>query len=224
MFKNITEILRDFGEEEKIEKTDAWGTCPETIDKLYTIHVDDIEPVCAIRPNFASGPWIAGGAPLRWFQGLAVSSNDIDVFCRNAKQAQDVISAVKSYGRYTVRSETENAVTIRYDNFDHDRTWTIQIITKRYFGSLQEVIDGFDISVCQIGTCGNEWVMNDQTAKDIRERNLRFVKGLQPDAPKRLVKYWTYGYRPVPGTLEAIQNNPDSKWQFNYDEDYNNAF
>lgn len=223
---NINTLLNatlDF-EDEVIVKTEAWGTCPELIQEHYTIHIDDIEPVCAIKPNLATGPWIAGGAPLRWFQGLAVSSNDIDVFCRNAKQAQEVIARVKSYGRYTVKYQSENAVTLRYDNFDRDNNWTVQIITKRYFNSLQEVIDGFDLSVCQIGTCGNEWVMNEQTAKDIREKNLRFVKDLHPDAPKRLVKYWTYGYRPVPGTLEAIQNNPESKWTFTHDEDYGNAF
>ena len=48
---------------------------------------------------------------------------------------------------------------------------------------------------------------------------------LQPDALKRLVKYWTYGYRPVDGLLDAIQNNPAAKWQFGAEtEDYQNAF
>jgi hypothetical protein len=63
-----------------------------------------------------------------------------------------------------------------------------------------------------------------QTAKDIRERNLRLKIPLQPDALKRVVKYWTYGYLPVEGVLEAVQNNPIGKWQFELDEDYNNAF
>jgi hypothetical protein len=226
MFDKLSSTLLTLDDlfDETVEKTGAWGTCPELMDNGYTINVDDVEAVSVIKPNFHAGPWIAGGAPLRWFQGLAVGSNDIDVFCRNAKQAQDVIASVKSYGRYTTKYQSENAVTLKYENFDKDRSWTIQIITKRYFSSLQEVIDNFDISVCQIGTCGNEWIMNDLTAKDIREKNLRFVKDLHSDAPKRLVKYWTYGYRPVPGTLESIQQNPDSNWQFSNDEDYGNAF
>ena len=47
---------------------------------------------------------------------------------------------------------------------------------------------------------------------------------LQPDAAKRLAKYWTYGYRPVPGLLEAVQNNPIGKTEFQIDGDYENAF
>jgi hypothetical protein len=66
--------------------------------------------------------------------------------------------------------------------------------------------------------------MGDFTARDIRERNLRFKLPLHQDAPKRLTKYWTYGYRPVPGTLEEICRNPDTRWQFSQEEDYNNAF
>jgi hypothetical protein len=80
------------------------------------------------------------------------------------------------------------------------------------------------MTVCEIGTCGNNWVLGKQTAKDIRERHLRLKMPLQPDALKRVIKYWTYGYRPVEGVLEAVQNNPVGKWEFALDEDYNNAF
>lgn len=190
-----------------------------------TIVAEDAEPVCLIEPNKEKGPWIAGGAPLRWFQKLAVGENDIDVFCANARQAQDVISRIKSYGRYTVKHESENAVTLDYwRKDDYGNRWTIQVITRRYFANVQEVIDNFDITVCEIATCGNEWVLGKFTARDIREKNLRFKQPLAADAAKRLIKYWVYGYRPVPGTIEAIQNNPEGRWEFQQDEDYNNAF
>jgi len=100
----------------------------------------------------------------------------------------------------------------------------LKVIKRRYFNSLQEVIDNFDISVCQIGTGGNEWLLGDETARDIRERNLRMYFPLQPDAAKRLSKYWTYGYRPVKGLLSAVQNNPVAKKMFQSNEDYENAF
>ena len=192
-----------------------------------TVHRDDVEAVSVIGPNLESGPWIAGGACLRWYQGLPVGENDIDVFCRNAVQAQQTIDRIKSYGRYSVKYQSENAVTIEYWDKDTSSgldTTTIQIITRRYFDSIQQVIDNFDISVCEIGTCGNEWVMGNFTARDIREKNLRFKMPMQADAPKRLTKYWTYGYRPVPGTIEAIQENPNTRWVYSSEEDYNNAF
>ncbi len=187
-------------------------------------HYDDQEPVTIIWPDLQNGPWMAGGATLRWYQGLPVGENDIDVFCKSKEQMQAVVDAVKSYGRYSTKHESDNAITLSYHNKAGTKYWTIQIIKRRYFDSLQEVVDNFDITVCQIGTGGQEWLMNKNTARDIRERNLRMNMPLHPDAAKRLAKYWTYGYRPVEGLLEAIQTNPIAVKEFTVDGDYENAF
>lgn len=190
-----------------------------------TVSTTDVEAVSLIRPAFDTGPWIAGGACLRWYQGQPVGESDIDVFCASAKQAADVIDNIKSHGRYSVKYESENAVTLHYTSKeDFCVSWTIQIITRRFFHSLKDVIDNFDITVCQVGTAGREWILGSYTAADIREKNLRFKLPLQSDAPKRLTKYWTYGYRPVEGTIMAIQQNPETRWSFSSDEDYQNAF
>jgi hypothetical protein len=85
---------------------------------------------------------------------------------------------------------------------------------------MQEIIDNFDVTVCQLATDGRQWVLGDYTARDIREKNLRMRIPLQADAVKRLTKYWIYGYRPVDGLIEAVQNNPVGKWEFNPSEDY----
>lgn len=188
------------------------------------IHREDQEPVNLILPHPKEGPWIAGGAALRWYQNQSVGENDIDVFCASAEQAQSVIDHIKSYGRYSTKFESENATTLSYYSKGSKKNWTLQIIKRRYFTSLKDVIDNFDITVCQIGTAGNEWVMGDYTARDIREHNLRMQVPLQPDAAKRLSKYWTYGYRPVDGLLEAVRTNPVAKQHYASDEDYHNAF
>lgn len=195
------------------------------IEEYPTINRKDLEPVSIIKPDLKSGPWIAGGAPLRWYQNQPVGENDIDVFCASAKQAAGIIEDIKGYGRFSVKFESENASTLEYwTKEDYNKRWTIQIITRRYFSSLEDVINSFDITVCEVGTAGNEWQLGPFTARDIRERNLRFKMPLQPDALKRLIKYWAYGYRPVSGTIEAVQNNPIAKWQFSETEDYQNAF
>jgi hypothetical protein len=217
---NLLDILNEVDTSYKSD-----GTRSVRCGEYPTIHKDDIEAVSIIEPDLKQGPWIAGGAALRWYQGQPVGESDIDVFCANAHQAQAVIERIKSYGRYHVKHESENAVTINYNKKD---SWTdsrtLQVITRRYFNSIEEVIDNFDITVCQIGTTGTEWILGKDTARDVRERNLRFIAPLMPDAVKRLTKYWVYGYRPVPETIEAIQNNPDSRWAFTLNEDYNNAF
>ncbi len=185
---------------------------------------EDQEPMTIIWPDVDRGPWIAGGACLRWFQGQPVSENDIDIFCSSPKQAQELIDRIKSYGRYSTKHESENATTLSYHNKAGTKYWTLQVIKRRFFNNIQEVVDSFDITVCQIATGGQEWVMGPTTAKDIRERNLRMNKPLQPDAAKRLIKYWTYGYRPVEGLLEDIRNNPEATKVFQVDGDYENAF
>ncbi len=194
------------------------------IIRVPCCHNDDQEPVTIIWPDLDRGPWIAGGACLRWYQGQPVSENDIDVFCHSPKQALELVETIKSYGRYSTKHESENATTLSYHNKEGTKYWTLQIIKRRYFNNIQEVINNFDITVCQIGTGGQEWVMGPYTAKDIREKNLRMNKPLHPDASKRLIKYWTYGYRPVDGLLEDIRNNPEATKVFQSDGDYENAF
>jgi hypothetical protein len=207
---------------ESVDDSNSTAVFPTVYE---TIPKHDCEPVTLIEPNINTGPWIAGGAPLRWWQGHLVGESDIDIFCRDAQQVQDVIQRIKSQGRYTQKHASENATTLLYwRKGDYNTQWVLQVINRRYFNSIEEVIGNFDLSVCQIGTCGNEWVLGETTAQDIHNKALRFNDPLHPDAVKRLTKYWIYGYNPVPGTIEAIQNNPESRWKFTVDEDYNNAF
>ena len=86
------------------------------------------------------------------------------------------------------------------------KQWKLQIIKHKYYNSMQDIVDAFDISVCQVATAGNEWVLGDTTARDIRERNLRMIGDIRPSAVKRLLKYMAYGYRPVGGLIERFDN------------------
>jgi hypothetical protein len=196
---------------------------------LYpTVHKEDQLPVNIIMPDLKTGPWIAGGACLRWFQNNPVGQHsDIDVFCKNEKQATRLIEYIKNEiglahfnGYSSTVFKSDNAHTFNIHGDGHD--WKIQIITCRYFDNIQDVIDSFDLTVCQIATTGNEWILGDQTAKDINERNLRF-KHITKQSPKRLIKYWTYGFNPVPGTIETIQQHETCSWNFVGSEDYDNT-
>ena len=220
----LSKIFEDLHfDTEPTTKSENYGKAVDIIE-FPCVHREDQEPVNLILPHLKEGPWIAGGAALRWYQGQSVSDNDIDVFCASAEQAQKVIDYIKSYGRYSTKFESENATTLSYHDKAGNKYWTLQIIKRRYFTSLKDVIDNFDITVCQIGTAGNDWLLADHTARDIRERNLRMRLPLQPDAAKRLTKYWTYGYRPVDGLLDAVRTNPVAKQHYTSDEDYQNAF
>lgn len=193
---------------------------------FVTVHPSDYLPVTIIQPDINDGPWIAGGACLRWIQNRPVGEHcDIDVFCKNEKQAKKLIkditeTGLKKYnGDINIVIKTDNAVTfnVRADN----QEWKIQVITCKYFDNIKDVISHFDITVCQIGTTGNNWVLGERTAKDINNRALRF-NHITKYAPKRLIKYWTYGYNPVPSTIEAIQSFGITH-DFLNDEEYSNV-
>ena len=218
--KSLNDIFSDIFEPQIVHANSGKDV---VIHPYHLVHVLDQEPVNVIEPS-EKGPWIAGGACLRWYQGEPVGGSDIDIFCANAMQAEQTLSRIKSWGRFTTKFKSDNAITLGYQPKEYTvyspMSWNLQVIIKRYYSSLQEVIDNFDITACQIGFDGENWLLNPYTARDIREKNLRMTLPLHPDATKRLTKYWTYGYRPVDGLLDTIMANPESRWAFEATEDY----
>jgi len=191
--------------------------------RMNTVHKDDQEIVDILQLNIHNGPWIAGGAVLNWYNDTPVQS-DIDIFCANEKQAKALLKRIKlSVSNYkcTVVYDTDNAITLDVIKYKPEEStaftmvsltpvvlkqWKLQIIKHKYYNSMQDIVDAFDISVCQVATAGNEWVLGDTTARDIRERNLRMIGDIRPSAVKRLLKYMAYGYRPVGGLIERFDN------------------
>lgn len=191
-----------------------------------TINPDDRFAVSLVEPDFKHGPWIAGGAPLQWVRQRSAGDRDIDVFCANPQQYKHVC-AILSQFKIKIPYVTRNAKTFtitdspKKDISNNRSQWKVQVITKNWFDSAQAVIDQFDITVCQIATTGTEWLFGPNTVHDINHSLLRFTDSeLRPDSVKRLVKYWTYGYRPAQDLLNQILQDPDIKWQFDPDEDY----
>lgn len=191
---------------------------------MNTVHKQDKEVVEVIKPNLQNGPWIAGGAVLKWYNNTDVGDSDIDVFCASKEQAEQVTKRIVLAFETIRQHESDNALTLgvvegnpisedvsimeQVTDFDFvEPTWKVQIINRDYFNTVQDVINAFDITVCQIATAGDEWILGDTTAKDIRERNLRMNLPLRKSSAKRLVKYWTYGYRPVEGLIESFDSN-----------------
>ncbi len=181
----------------------------------------DWEPVSTIAPT-PDGPWIAGGATLAWFNGHAVGESDIDVFCRDVEQKNILEQRLLEYGaQITFRSN--NAVTFTYSSKNGGMTaptWKIQLITREYYDSLQDVIDAVDISVCQIATDGIQFVFGEYTLEDISNRVLRMSDPPRAGALKRYCKYVAYGYRPTVGLHESIVDNPNTTWEFEFSDDY----
>lgn len=190
---------------------------------MFCVHPDDHEPMAVIEPDWEKGPWIAGGAALRWYQGKPVRKSDIDIFCRSPEQVEEVIERIKSWGRFEIRHDSKNALTIEYHRTGTWKKWTLQVIKHRFYNSPQEIIDAFDIGICRVVTDGGNWLLGPGTAQQIRRKELVFKEPLAPDAVKRLLKYTAYGYRASAEQYRAILDNPQAIWDFEFHEDYDHS-
>lgn len=215
MNKGLASIFSDFIAIETPTKSSKI----ESVKKLFypTVHPDDYYPVSVIEPNMDNGPWIAGGAVMRWFQNDTVELSDIDVFC--ASEAQFEMLRHRMQVDYkdicNLRFTTDNALT--YDVFAYDggvqKSWTIQLIKKHYFDSADAVLDKFDITACQFITDGFSTQHGPTAVQDLNQKKLRF-RQVKPDSLKRYIKYMAYGFRPDPGLFDQIVNQSDAQWQY----------
>lgn len=199
------------------------------LEKYPIIKLEDQLPVNIISPDITNGPWIAGGACMHWYQDKQVGASDIDVFCKSAERADTLIKYMREELDLSDRGaliqavvETPNAVTFELSKTETDRPaskWFIQVIRCKYYDTVQDVINGFDISVCKIATAGNEWIVGKNAIKDLNERVLRFDR-ITKYSPKRLIKYWTYGFIPSSETIQHLTNNNNVKWDFTDEPEY----
>lgn len=227
-----------------------------TINLLAT-HRHDRTLVDVIAPNIKTGPWIAGGAALAWYNGQPAGSGDVDIFFASKEQFDETLQRIQqafndknekpyfspivnggwsagdelefyasSNNSVSVLFDSPNALTLSTRRLEKDGgaiDWRIQLIRKHYFSSWQDIINMFDITVCQVVTDGMMYYLGPQTAKDIKHKKLHFTK-LQSDSVKRLIKYWSYGYEPESTLLEDLVNNSNFDWDFESDQEYQNAF
>lgn len=190
------------------------------LDRMYpAIHLLDRYPVSIIQPNQNNGPWIAGGAPICWYSRKPVGLRDIDVWCKNGDQASQVIERLK--GNFaSMQLSTKNAGTfvLSSDNYQ----WKIQVITKRYFESQEELFNYFDITVCKIATDGKQFYFaNSEVITDLNSKTLRFTGNNRINL-QRTIKYLAYGYKPIKSQIEYLKENitpnKNNPYSDNYDD------
>jgi hypothetical protein len=187
-----------------------------------------------IQPNLETGPWIAGGAALQWFQGLPVKSHDVDVFFRDTEQYEalyDNIIHVRGYTKHFSQVKlfvSENAETFRVyldttDKQQKQQEWKVQLI-KHFVPNVNDLLKRFDISVCKIATDCKKFKIMPGTVQDIYNKRLRFPQGMKPDSLKRLIKYYGYGYKPDPELWQKVFEVEGAITNFKQDHgEYNNA-
>lgn len=166
--------------------------------------------------DFDRGPWLAGGMLRKLYLLESPGESDWDIFFNNDRQFQQARKSLSNESRTTKLHESENAVTYEYlprrsdiYTFSQDR-YKIQLIKKSFYSSPKEVIDNFDLTICQLVTDGNKMLVGDNTIRDLKSKTIRlsdpsFItrKGLI----KRLIKYIVYGYKLDPSLYELTKQH-----------------
>lgn len=172
--------------------------------------------------NPFSGPWIAGGSCLRWYQRQPAVT-DIDVFFSHKKQWDLWISALANNLGSVFDPHVKPDMQVSSPPFQSANAWTyditfknkqykLQLIKKHFFSTAQDVIDRFDISVCQIAMDRDSNItVGDYFARDVAAKQFR-LNNITDSTVPRVLKYMCYGFEPVDGVKDMVLNSDPEKW------------
>lgn len=195
---------------------------------VLTVPIDDLPVVSLIQPDMARGPWIAGGAVIQWYRGRVVGRHDVDVFFRDESQFNLLKNKLQTDMRdvFDFKSSppsnncqlifnSANAETYQWNGFN------VQLIKARYYNSVNELLDRFDITACKVASDGRSWYTNHPLTEQHIKDYVLDMDQIMPDmAVKRMFKYWIYGYQPTVDLIERIQQIPDLQNNFANSTDY----
>jgi hypothetical protein len=207
-------------------------TVEPTKSKFFPcVHEYDQRVISNIDLNLKTGPWIAGGAALSWYNGESAKSGDIDIFCANQDQYDTVTKQLHETPEFNCYSmfTSENAVTYTMwdtkDGIIKAEPQKIQVI-KRFFPTLDDMFNSFDISICKIATDGLMFYLGATTAADIKNKRFTMRRPINNHVgARRCIKYITYGYTPEDDVYEELASITGSIDFSTYQSgDYDNAF
>lgn len=152
------------------------------------------------------GSFVAGGAVARWVCDGGTVPSDVDVFFSNGETLEKAYESLKAAG-YSEDPSSHVPLGVRQlkpPTGTHQLP--IQLICIGFFPEgIEQVVDGFDFTVCQFGidVATRELVYNPASPIDYAKRwllNHRCEGDIASN--KRLAKYIAKGFKPVGKTLE----------------------
>lgn len=188
---------------------------------LTTKHskITEMEYLVDILPKLdENGPWIAGGSLLRTKLGLPMNT-DIDIFFKSKQQFDEYFVKIKSHydGKqfsYITDSDSTYAknVFIKY----MDRSYKLQLITRKYYESPCKLLDDFDINICQLAYDGRSLYVEENAIRSIEEKTFYLNKiSNGASVMSRCLKYAGLGFRlpqsEINKFFDTINKDPNKK-------------
>jgi hypothetical protein len=129
------------------------------------------------RPD-ENGPWLAGGSVWKAIENLPIDC-DIDFFFKNEAQYEEYVRKLKSIPyTYHIVTEKKNKynTTFGFHIYEkgYNKTIPVQFVSFRLCNSLEELLSGFDFTVCQFGFDGHRLYTGDTAFDDLKTRTIKF--------------------------------------------------
>lgn len=149
---------------------------------------------------------LAGGSLRSYLNSEPV--DDYDLFLFDSDKFDIVKNYLVKYGfRIKFECPEKKLLTLKHRNIK------IQIISGLQVNNVENLLDSFDITVCQLATDGLYlFVYNKQVLKDLKNKHINFHKLQYPAATLgRILKYNKKGYILTPDAkikfIDMIKNN-----------------
>lgn len=154
------------------------------------------------------GPWICGGAVMKTYLGEPLDT-DIDIFFASQEQFYEAVVSMTSNATLTKDTTFSKTFDFVIEHKGKESRKTVQLIQFVFKEKASEIIDIFDLSVCQIAFDGKRVVACDGVLEDIKNKRVRvnIDKIQQPGSTlKRFVKYASRGYSISMEDLDAFNH------------------
>lgn len=180
---------------------------------LITASLPESKLVDAIRaalPFIAmdGGPWVAGGAVRRIHEGAGLRFSDVDVFFPNDQMHAwavqffaDRMFHKQGWSPIHIVERREAPMSTTFDVLFDGEKIPIQLVSKKYFPTMEAVLDDFDFTLAMWGTDGEVMVYDERAPRDLEAKSLVLHQFPKRPKPNRLAKYVAQGFVPAPGVL-----------------------
>lgn len=175
--------------------------------------------------------YLAGGSVRRAIRGEPLGLSDIDIFFRSHNDFQKVVEILNrvhtgsmhpNCRHYQFTDSDESPFTLEEIlaaeplhpvNQDKATHVPIQLIHSSYFDTVEDLMDNFDFTVCQMAYYKDQYLIAEQALADEENRVLAFATvEYDPNRFKhnRLLKYAKHGYTPNLDVFNRVFLGPDA--------------
>lgn len=185
-----------------------------------------------LPPLHKDGPWIAGGSLMKTYMGLPLEDSDVDVWItpekhkkwRDYKNSKSYDNGMDNpFPEIFNKKDDENDKLKTYTEEINGNRYNIQCIMFGNHSTPEELINSFDLNICQFAFDGETVYIGDSTLESIRTKYMKFVKfpKNKGNVLKRVVKYANRGFMLDRGQLNAFSvaefnNEPLDKFTSDY--------